>query len=140
VSLTAQVLKVHHKLYVATDGRIGHKLIGVPTLMLRSTGRRSGVTRTNSLVYAADGGDLLVVASNGGSDTPPGWLHNVKADPNVEIQTGRERRKGTARVVEPGDPAYDRLWKLVNENNKDRYTAYQESTSRPIPVVALTPS
>jgi hypothetical protein len=43
-------------------------------------------------------------------------------------------------VIEPSDPDYERLWKLVNENNKDRYTAYQEQTSRPIPVVAVTPS
>jgi deazaflavin-dependent oxidoreductase (nitroreductase family) len=140
VSVTEQVLKVHHKLYVATDGRIGHKLIGVPTLLLRTIGRRSGAERVNSLVYATDGADLVVVPSNGGADKPPAWLHNLKAKPDVGIQIGRERKQATARVVEPGDPDYDRLWKLVNENNKDRYTAYQESTSRPIPVVALTPS
>jgi deazaflavin-dependent oxidoreductase (nitroreductase family) len=140
VSVTEQVLKVHHKLYVATDGRIGHKLIGVPTLLLRTIGRRSGAERVNSLVYATDGADLVVVPSNGGADKPPAWLHNLKAKPDVGIQIGRERKQATARVVEPDDPAFDRLWKLVNENNKDRYTAYQESTSRPIPVVALTPS
>jgi F420H(2)-dependent quinone reductase len=42
-------------------------------------------------------------------------------------------------VVEPADPEYARLWKIVNENNGDRYTAYQKETSRPIPVVVLTP-
>ncbi|MEA2349293.1 MAG: hypothetical protein QOG86_234, partial [Thermoleophilaceae bacterium] len=82
----------------------------------------------------------LVVASNGGADKPPAWLHNLKADPDVEIQVGRERRKGTARALEPADPDYDRLWKIVNENNKDRYTAYQTQTTRPIPVVVLTPA
>ena len=45
-----------------------------------------------------------------------------------------------AKVVEPSDPDYDRLWKIVNENNGDRYTAYQEKTDRPIPVVVLTPA
>ncbi|MEA2308055.1 MAG: hypothetical protein QOI65_341, partial [Thermoleophilaceae bacterium] len=140
VSVTAQVLRVHEKIYVRTDGRLGHNMIGVPTLLLRTTGRRSGQTRTNGLVYARDGEDYLVVASNGGADKPPAWLHNLKANPDVEIQVGRERRKGTARALEPTDPDYDRLWKIVNENNKDRYTAYQTQTTRPIPVVVLTPA
>jgi deazaflavin-dependent oxidoreductase (nitroreductase family) len=139
VSLTSQVLRVHEKLYVASDGRVGHRMIGVPTLLLRTTGRGSGQTRTNGLVYARDGEEYLVVASNGGADRPPGWLHNVRAKPEVEIQIGRDRQPATARVVEPGDPDYDHMWKIVNENNRDRYTAYQEQTSRPIPVVAIAP-
>jgi len=140
MSITGQVLRAHEKLYVASDGRIGHKMIGVPTLLMRSTGRRTGATRTNGLVYARDDNDYLVVASNGGADKPPAWLHNVKADPSVEVQVGRDRQPATARVIEPSDPDYERLWKIVNENNKDRYTAYQEKTSRPIPVIALTPA
>jgi F420H(2)-dependent quinone reductase len=140
VSITSQVLRLHAQIYKRTDGRIGHKMIGVPTLMLRTTGRRSGATRTNALVYAQDGGDYLVVASNGGADKPPAWLHNLKANPEVEIQVGRDRRGGTARVVEPSDPDYERLWKIVNDNNRDRYRAYQEKTDRPIPVIAVTPS
>jgi F420H(2)-dependent quinone reductase len=139
MSLFSYVLRVHEKLYKATDGRIGHRLLGVPALLLSTTGRRSGVTRTNSLIYAPDGPDYLVVPSNDGADKPPAWLFNLKAKPEVEIQVGRERQKGSSRVVEPSDPDYDRLWKIVNENNGDRYTAYQKETSRPIPVVILTP-
>jgi deazaflavin-dependent oxidoreductase (nitroreductase family) len=91
-------------------------------------------------VYARDGERYLVVPSNGGADRPPAWLHNLKADPAVEIQIGRERRSGTAEVIEPSDPSYERLWAVVNANNKDRYTAYQRKTSRPIPVVSIAPS
>jgi deazaflavin-dependent oxidoreductase (nitroreductase family) len=112
VSLFSNVLRVHEKLYKATDGRVGHRLLGVPTLLLRTTGRRSGVIRTNGLVYARDGADYLVVASKGGSDQPPAWLLNLKAKPEVEIQVGRERQKANSRVVEPSDPDYARLWKI----------------------------
>jgi deazaflavin-dependent oxidoreductase (nitroreductase family) len=140
MSVTSQILRVHEKLYIATDGRVGHTMVGVPTLLLRSTGRKSGATRTNGLVYARDGEEYLVVASNGGAPKNPAWLHNVRAEPAVEIQIGRERRPAVARVVEPSDPEYGRLWQIVNENNKDRYTAYQEKTSRPIRIVALTPA
>jgi deazaflavin-dependent oxidoreductase (nitroreductase family) len=115
-------------------------MIGVPTLLLRTTGRRSGATRTNALVYARDGQDYLVVPSNGGADQPSAWLHNVRARPEVEIQVARDRRAATARIVEPTDPDYERLWRIVNENNRDRYTAYQQQTSRPIPVVAVSPN
>ena len=140
MSLTSQVLRWHERLYKGSDGRVGHRMIGVPTLLLRTTGRRSGATRTNGLVYARDGDDYLVVASNGGVDRPPAWLHNLRANPDVEVQVGRDRRKGTAKVVEPSDTDYDRLWRIVNENNRDRYSAYQERTSRPIPVIVVTPT
>jgi F420H(2)-dependent quinone reductase len=140
MSVTSQILRVHEKIYKATDGRVGHKTIGVPCLLLRTTGRRSGATRTNGLVYARDGADYLVVPSNAGADQAPGWLHNVRADPSVEIQVGRDRESGTARVVESSDPDFDRLWRIVNENNRDRYTGYQKRTERPIPIVAITPA
>jgi deazaflavin-dependent oxidoreductase (nitroreductase family) len=140
MSLFSNILRAHEKLYEATDGRVGHRLLGVPTLLLRTTGRRSGVTRTNGLVYARDGVDYLVVASKGGSDEPPAWLLNLEARPEVEIQVGRERRKAGSRVLGPSDPDYARLWKIVNENNGDRFSAYQSETSRPIPVVVLTPA
>jgi hypothetical protein len=41
--------------------------------------------------------------------------------------------------VQPDDPDYARLWQIVNKNNSNRYEAYQKKTSRPIPVVVLTP-
>ena len=135
----SQVLRFHEALYKGTDGFVGHRMIGVPTLLLRTTGRRSGQTRTNSLVYARDGADYLVVASNGGAERPPAWLFNLTAEPKVEIQVGRKRDPGTARVIASGDPDYERVWQLVNANNHDRFSAYQQKTERPIPVVALTP-
>ncbi|HEX8976147.1 MAG TPA: nitroreductase family deazaflavin-dependent oxidoreductase [Solirubrobacteraceae bacterium] len=140
MSLAGRLLRLHEQLYERSDGRIGHRLIGVPTLLLRTTGRRTGATRTNGLVYARDGEDYLVVASNGGADRPPGWLHNLRANPDVELQIGRERRPGTARIVEPADPDFGRLWRIVNENNHDRYSAYQKQTARRIPVVVIAPS
>jgi deazaflavin-dependent oxidoreductase (nitroreductase family) len=140
VSLLSHVLTVHEAVYKATDGLIGHRVLGVPCLLLRTTGRRTGRTRTNGLVYASDGGDYLVVASKGGDPRPPAWLLNLEAEPQVGIQIGRERRTAQARVVDRSDPDFDRLWKIVNDNNGDRYTDYQSRTDRPIPIVAITPA
>lgn len=137
-------LHVHQAVYEWTDGRIGHRLLGLPCLLLRTTGRRTGRRRTAALVYArdggdgGDGGDYVVVGSLGGSDSAPGWLHNVRATPQVEIQVGRSRLPAVATVVERGDVDFDRLWRLVNDNAGGRYDRYQSRTGRPIPVVRLT--
>jgi deazaflavin-dependent oxidoreductase (nitroreductase family) len=139
MSALGHLLTVHDWIYKRTDGRIGHKTLGIPSLLLHSVGAKSGEPRTTSLTYAKDGERLLIVASKGGAPTAPAWLHNLRARPEAEVQLGRERKAVTATEVKPGDPDYDRLWKLVNDNNGDRYTAYQEKTTRPIPVVALTP-
>jgi deazaflavin-dependent oxidoreductase (nitroreductase family) len=132
------LLNLHQRLYERTDGRIGHRMIGVPSLLLRTTGRKTGQPRTSALVYARDGQDYVLVASNGGSDRPPGWLFNIEARPDVEIQVGRKRSPATAQVVQATDPNYPRLWKLVNERNHGRYDRYQTQTERPIPLVAVT--
>ena len=136
----AVILRVHQWLYEKTGGRIGHRLLGVPCLLLRTTGRRTGQTRSAALVYAKDDGRYLVVASNGGADQPPGWLHNVRAQPKVEVQLGRTTQPATARMVERGDADYERLWRLVNDNTANRYDGYQRRTDRPIPVVVLDPT
>jgi deazaflavin-dependent oxidoreductase (nitroreductase family) len=80
-----------------------------------------------------------VVASTGGADRNPGWLHNLRANPDVEIQIGRERKPARARELRPSDPDYARAWKIVNDGNRGRYDEYQKLTSLPIPVVILTP-
>lgn len=139
-SITHGVLKVHQKIYEGSNGRLGHNMVGVPTLLLRTMGRKSGKERTNALVYAKDGDRYLLVASKGGSDSAPGWLHNLRAKPEVEIQIGRDRRPATAAVIKAGDPDFERVWKLVNDKNKHRYDGYQKQTTRKIPVVAVTPA
>jgi len=139
-AIQGPILKLHQQLYERSDGIVGHRMLGVPALLLHTTGRRSAARRCSALMYAADGADYVVVASNGGSDSAPGWLYNVRAKPEVEIQIGRKKRPGTARVVESGDAEYVRLWKLVNDNNHGRYDAYQQRTTRPIPLVALNPA
>lgn len=133
-----RVLQAHAYLYERSDGLVGHRMLGVPCLMLRTTGRRSGQTRTNSLVYARDGERYLVVASKGGDPRAPAWLLNLRARPEVEVQIGRSRFPATATEIGPDDPDYARAWQLVNQNNGDRYAAYQKKTTRPIPVVALS--
>jgi F420H(2)-dependent quinone reductase len=138
-AFSSAFLRFHQALYVRSGGLVGHRLVVVPTLLLRTVGRRSGRERVAALVYARDGDDYVVVASNDGADDPPAWLHNLRADPRVQLQVGRRRSGGLARVVERGDADYEHLWRLVNEHNHGRYDGYQARTRRPISLVAVTP-
>ena len=135
-------LKIHQWLYERTDGRFGQQIGKLPTLLLRTTGARTGQTRVSALVYGLDGDNrYVVVASNGGSDRAPGWLYNVRADAHVEVQVGRLRKPATAEILTDG-PDYDRCWKIVNDVNRyqggGRYEHYQTLTTRRIALVVLS--
>lgn len=134
-----KVLAAHQFVYERSGGRIGHRILGVPCLLLRTVGAKTGRRRTSSLTYANDSADYLVVASMGGAPRAPGWYHNLRAHPDVEVQVGTRTQAVTARAVLPGEADYERLWGIVNANNRDRYRGYQKLTTRPIPVVVLSP-
>jgi deazaflavin-dependent oxidoreductase (nitroreductase family) len=136
----AKVLQAHQLIYERSGGHIGHRLLGVPTLLLRTIGAKTGQKRTNALSYARDGRSYVVVASNGGAARAPGWYHNLRADPSASIQIGTGRQPVTARFLLPTDADYPRLWTVVNGYNRNRYAGYQKLTSRPIPLVVLTPA
>jgi len=76
----------HVRRYRETDGDVGYIWNGVPTLLLTTTGRRSGTPRTTPLIYARDGDDYLVVASMGGAPQHPNWYRNLQADSSARIQ------------------------------------------------------
>ena len=104
-------LRFHKYIYEKSDGRVGAHSNRVPALLLTTTGRKSGLARTNGLTYCRDRGDLIVVASNGGSDRPPAWLLNLQAEPSVTVRIGRRVMKASARVAEPDERA--QLWPQI---------------------------
>lgn len=141
-------LRAHKYVYEKSDGRVGKHSNRVPALLLTTVGRRSGLPRTNGLTYCRDRGDIIVVASNGGSDRPPAWLLNLQANPEVSVRLGRTVVRATARVADPEERAH--LWPLVNRTNRGmaplfhpgvsgRYDVYQRHTARVIPVVIISP-
>lgn len=86
-----QLLRVHDRVYRKTNGWIGHRALWIPSLLLHTVGAKTGKRRTTSLTYARDGETYLVVASKGGAPEAPGWYHNLKANPDVEINVGPRR-------------------------------------------------
>src|SRR5690242_18925503 len=82
-----------------------------PSLMLTTTGRRSGQPRSNPLQYVSDGDDLIVIASNWGGTNDPGWAWNLRSDPNARLLLGGHDLPVTAHETQGADR--DRLWQLI---------------------------
>jgi len=127
----------HIRVYRETDGETGYLWNGVPSLLLTTTGRKSGKPRTSALIFARDGDDYLVVASMGGWPTHPAWYLNLQAEPRAEIQVKAEHLPVVARTA--SDDEKPRLWQIVTEQWPN-YDVYQSRTERVIPVVVLTPT
>lgn len=131
-----RLLAAHQFVYELSGGRIGEQLGRVQMLLLHTTGRKTGRPRTAALLYHRDGDHYVVVASKGGSDTPPAWLLNMKGIPDVEVQVGTKRFRAKARIASNEEqrrlwPEVTRLW--------PQYDRYQSQTRRAIPLVILTP-
>jgi deazaflavin-dependent oxidoreductase (nitroreductase family) len=127
----------HIDRYLATDGEEGHDWQGTQTLILMTTGRRSGQRRTHPLIYGRHGDDYLVVASKGGAPQHPEWYLNLEANPEVDIQVKGDRMHAHARTATPEEKP--ELWAIMTKEWPD-YDTYQEKTDRDIPVVVLEPS
>ena len=127
--------KAHVDRYVATNGEEGHNWVrGAPVLILTTTGRRSGETRSTPLIYGRSGADYLVVGSKGGAPTPPAWYLNLQADPDVSVQVKADRFAARARTASKQEKP--ELWKIMTSIWPD-YDEYQTKTEREIPVIIL---
>src|ERR1700756_1742539 len=124
----------HTRRYRETGGEVGHDWQGTQTLLLTTTGRKSGKARELPLIYGRDGDDYLIVASKGGADTPPAWYLNLQSDPEVEVQGLDERFKAHARTATSEERA--RLWPTMTAEWPS-YDEYQTKTDREIPIVVL---
>jgi deazaflavin-dependent oxidoreductase (nitroreductase family) len=127
----------HVARYRETGGEEGHDWQGTKTLLLTTTGRRSGKRREHALIYGRHGDDYLVVASKGGAPQHPGWYLNLQANPEVELQVGDERFAATARTATPEEKP--ELWRIMTAE-WPAYDEYQTKTDRDIPVVVLSPA
>ncbi len=128
---------INNFVFKLSGGKIGGKFVGgAPVLLVTTTGRKSGKSRTFPLIYMQDRENLVLVASKGGSSNHPSWYLNLDANPDVEVQIGRDVRKYRARTANKDEKAS--LWPRLVQVYAD-YAAYQARSPRDIPVVILTP-
>ena len=124
----------HTRQYVDSGGADGHDWHGVPTLLLTTTGRKSGFLRRTALIYGVDDAAYVVVASKGGAPDHPAWFLNLQSSPDVELQVGADVFAARARVT-TGDER-ERLWRALAQI-WPAYEEYATNTEREIPVVVL---
>lgn len=74
----------------ANGGRVGGRFEGAPMILIHTVGARSGAARVNPLVYfPQDDGTMVIIASYAGNPRNPAWHHNIKADPEIDVEVGQ---------------------------------------------------
>jgi F420H(2)-dependent quinone reductase len=128
--------KLNVPIYRASGGRVFGSLDGTPILLLTTTGRKSGLSRTAPVVYMRDGERLVVIGSNAGNLRAPAWALNLEANPDAEVEVGRERRQMRARIADGDERA--ELWRRFNEHYSG-FDDYASNVTRDIRLFVLEP-
>ncbi len=141
-----QWMKEHTDLYLKSGGKEGHMYtisrpgspaLTVPSLLLTTTGRKSGEKYIFPLFYGDTGNSYFVIASKGGAPEHPGWYRNILANPEVEVQVGTKKVRAKARTATGAERA--KLWDEA-VGWFPPYADYKiKAAGREIPVVVLDP-
>lgn len=138
VKLAKPVVRLDTTLQRSSDARVRLlALVGLDSLLLTTTGRRSGLPRTVALLYARAPEGYLVAGSNWGGPRHPAWSSNLIADPSATVSVGGHVHRVTARLLADGER--DRLWPLLVEQ-WPAYDTYAERAGRDIRVFLLVPA
>ncbi len=126
------------KLMLRTEGRrtvLGP--VGAPTLLLETIGRKSGLPRLNPLLFARDGGSVIVVGSNFGQEHHPAWTGNLIANPAATLLVAGVRVPVVAEMLadDEAEAAYQKMVSVTKV-----YATYRGRTDRKIRVFRLTPT
>ena len=127
--------RIHRWVYRHTDGRVLSRMRGKPTLLLTTTGRRSGRPHTIPLPYLADGEAMIVIGSASGAERHPAWVLNLIANPRVTVQYLADSGPAQAELLADGER--NAMWERINVE-APWYAGYQQRTSREIPLIRLT--
>ncbi len=132
----------HRRLYLRSAGAKGHitDITGASGLqfgthcMIRYKGRKSGRTMINPLCYGNIGGEVVICASNGGTDDSPQWYHNILASKTIDFQIATQAFRASWR--EPTGAEREKIWAFMVDCYPF-YATYQTLTTRIIPLVMM---
>ena len=136
---TSDWVREQVELYERTNGAEGNTLrdTGMPVIIVTNTGNKTGAIRKTPLMRVADGANYVLVGSKGGAPQHPVWVHNLRANADVEIRDAAEVKSYRVREVED-DAERSRLWEL-SVAAFPPYAEYQQRTERKIPVFLAEP-
>ena len=110
---------------------------GLPVIIVTNTGNRTGGIRKTPLMRVKDGANYVLVGSQGGAPKDPVWVHNLPAQPAVEIRDLTVVQPMRVREVKD-EAERARLWALAVAAFPP-YAEYQAKTTRRIPLFVSEP-
>jgi deazaflavin-dependent oxidoreductase (nitroreductase family) len=120
----------------ARDGHVRGSLADFALILVHHVGARSGVERVVPLMYFTGwDGELMIIASNGGSPAHPAWYYNLRAHPGVTVELGAERFRVVAQELD--SEARSLVWPTIVEQSPSAGD-FQRTMTRTIPVFVLT--
>lgn len=136
--LAARLAPLDAKVLKASDGRFGLMgNIGLPQLLLTTTGRKSGQPRTVTLLYGSWDDEVVLIGSNFGQAHHPAWALNLEANPDAVVKIGPQTQRVRARLVT--DPAErEDVWAHMTDIYPG-YAMYRSKAGRDIKVFAMRP-
>jgi F420H(2)-dependent quinone reductase len=135
-AVTQLATGIHVALYRISGGNFANRIANLPILLLTTRGRKSGKSYTNPVVYIRDGQDYLIAASAGGTAWHPSWYFNLQSQPDTRIQVGKQQIAVHASITQYDERT--RLYQLFKTSSAN-FIKYEQSTTRVIPVIRLTP-
>jgi F420H(2)-dependent quinone reductase len=128
------------ELYESSGGTRGTTLLdtGLPVIIVTNRGRKTGAIRKTPLMRVKDGANYVLVGSQGGAPTDPGWVYNLRTDPVVEVRDLTIVQPMHVREV-TDEADRSRLWALAVAAYPP-YAEYQAKTARKIPVFIAEPA
>lgn len=119
-----------------SKGRFGNSFLGVPVLVITTTGRKSGLLRSQPLYYMGYGDKIALVASNAGTGSDPAWLFNIRANPQVTVAVRGQERDMVAHVASVEEKA--EIWPQMT-TMFPKWQMMEDRSKRSFPVVVLEP-
>jgi deazaflavin-dependent oxidoreductase (nitroreductase family) len=124
-----------------TGGRIQLSGVLVPSLVLHSTGAKTGIERDTPLMYCPEfdgstsAGSMLVTGSNFARQSHPAWTANLLAHPDAAVSIRGRRVAVHAQLV--GDDEREAVWKTI-ERQWPGYRGYERASGRRLRIFRLT--
>ena len=127
------------ELYESSGGTKGTTLLdtGLPVVIVTHKGHKTGAIRKTPLMRVKDGNSYVLVGSQGGAPKDPAWVHNLRADPHIELRDEAIVRPMHVREIKDATERA-RLWKLAVAAYPP-YADYQAKTERQIPLFVAEP-
>ncbi|SIS00800.1 nitroreductase/quinone reductase family protein [Williamsia sterculiae] len=126
----------------SNNGTVTTAGFGDNLVLLHSIGAKSGETRINPVLGIPDSGGWLVIGSAAGSPRNPAWVHNLRANPRIDVEVpgADEVRTVSMEVSEIPDEEWDGNWKKFTDKSQGFVEYTKSAQGRRFPIFRLTPA